>query len=112
LVVWAHDVAGARTMAEHHLARGVSCIKVKTGIDPASDIQRVRAVRDVVASWRAEAERLSSLPSEASEKAFRRLGLVRREEAEDLTLRVAQLEHRVRLLEKPSPGSRLPRSTL
>ena len=59
------------------------------------------AVRDAVASWRAEAERFGSLPSEASEKAFQRLGLVRREEAEDLALRVAQLEHRVRLLEKP-----------
>jgi polyhydroxyalkanoate synthesis regulator phasin len=60
------------------------------------------AVRDAVASWRAEAERLGTLPSEASEKAFQRLGLVRREEAEDLALRVAQLEHRVRLLEKQS----------
>jgi polyhydroxyalkanoate synthesis regulator phasin len=60
------------------------------------------AVRDAVASWRGEAERISSLPSEASEKAFQRLGLVRREEAEDLALRVAQLEHRVRLLEKAS----------
>ncbi len=60
------------------------------------------AVRDVFSSWRAEAERLGSLPSDASEKAVRRLGLVRREEADDLVLRVAQLEHRVRLLEKPS----------
>jgi polyhydroxyalkanoate synthesis regulator phasin len=60
------------------------------------------AVRDAVASWRADAKRLGSVPSEASDKAFRRLGLVRREEAEDLALRVAQLEHRVRLLEKPA----------
>ena len=59
------------------------------------------AVRDAVASWRAEAERLGSLPSEASDKAMRHLGVVRREEADDLALRVAQLEHRVRLLEKP-----------
>lgn len=100
---------------------GWASLAVEAGDDVADDLARRvgierdemrRAVRDVVASWRAEAERLSSLPSEASEKAFRRLGLVRREEAEDLTLRVAQLEHRVRLLEKPSPGSRLPRSTL
>ena len=60
------------------------------------------AVRDVFSSWRAEAERLGSFPADASEKALRRLGLVRREEADDLALRVAQLEHRVRLLEKPS----------
>ena len=60
------------------------------------------AVRDAVASWRAEAERLGSIPSDASDKAMRRLGVVRREEADDLALRVAQLEHRVRLLETPT----------
>src|SRR6187549_3050055 len=59
------------------------------------------AVRDAVASWRAEAERLGSVPSDASDRAMRRLGVVRREEADDLALRVAQLEHRVRLLETP-----------
>lgn len=47
LVVWARDVAGSRQMAEQHLALGVSCIKVKTGLDPFTDIARVRAVREV-----------------------------------------------------------------
>ena len=47
LVVWARDVAGSRKMAEEHLARGVTCVKVKTGLDPESDIARVRAVREV-----------------------------------------------------------------
>lgn len=47
LVVWARDVAGSRQMAEEHLARGVTCVKVKTGLDPASDLARVRAVREV-----------------------------------------------------------------
>ena len=61
------------------------------------------AVRDTIASWRAEAEKLGSLPSGTADKAFERLGVVRRDEADDLALRVAQLEHRVRLLEKPSP---------
>jgi polyhydroxyalkanoate synthesis regulator phasin len=61
------------------------------------------AVRDAVASWRAEAERLGGIPADASDKAMRRLGLVRREEADDLALRMAQLEHRVRLLETPTP---------
>ncbi len=59
------------------------------------------AVRDAVASWRAEAEKLGSIPSGTAEKAFQRLGVVRRDEADDLALRVAQLEHRVRLLENP-----------
>lgn len=60
------------------------------------------AVRDTVASWRAEVERLGPFPSETADKALQRIGLVRREEADDLALRVAQLEHRVRLLERPS----------
>ncbi len=59
------------------------------------------ALRDTLASWRSDAERIGSLPADISDKAVRRLGLVRSEQAEDLTLRVAQLEHRVRLLEKP-----------
>ena len=60
------------------------------------------AVRDAVASWRAEAERLGSMPVRRLRQGPRRLGLVRREEADDLALRVAQLEHRVRLLETPA----------
>jgi L-alanine-DL-glutamate epimerase-like enolase superfamily enzyme len=47
LVVWARDVEGSRKMAEEHLARGVTCVKVKTGLDPEGDIARVRAVREV-----------------------------------------------------------------
>jgi hypothetical protein len=59
------------------------------------------AVRASFASLRRDAERAGALPSEATERAFKRLGVVRREEADDLALRLAQLEHRVRLLEKP-----------
>jgi muconate cycloisomerase len=47
LVVWARDVEGSRKMAEEHLKLGVTCVKVKTGLDPESDIARVRAVREV-----------------------------------------------------------------
>lgn len=47
LVVWARDIAGSRQMAEQHLAAGVTCVKVKTGLDPVTDIARVRAVREV-----------------------------------------------------------------
>jgi L-alanine-DL-glutamate epimerase-like enolase superfamily enzyme len=47
LVVWARDVAGSRRMAEDHLKLGVSCVKVKVGLGPVTDIARVRAVREV-----------------------------------------------------------------
>lgn len=50
LVVWARDVKGSRAMAEDHLRLGVSCVKVKVGLDPETDIARVRAVRDVAGS--------------------------------------------------------------
>ncbi|HEX2302200.1 MAG TPA: hypothetical protein VHH57_01140 [Gaiella sp.] len=58
------------------------------------------AVRDAVGSWRTELERLGTRRDEAVERAFARAGLARREEVEDLALRVAQLEHRLRLLER------------
>jgi polyhydroxyalkanoate synthesis regulator phasin len=70
----------------------------RVGVEPA----RMReAVRATFASLRRDAERAGSLPSDASERALKRLGLVRRDEVDDLGLRLAQLEHRVRLLEKP-----------
>jgi polyhydroxyalkanoate synthesis regulator phasin len=68
----------------------------RVGVDAA---KMREAVRDVVASWRKDAERAASVPGEATDRALRRLNLVRREELDDLALRVAQLEHRVRLLE-------------
>jgi polyhydroxyalkanoate synthesis regulator phasin len=74
------------------------------------DAERTRdAVRDTVTSWKTEGERIAAIPSDASERALQRLGLVRREEMEDVALRLAQLEHRVRLLEKsggdPAPAA-------
>jgi polyhydroxyalkanoate synthesis regulator phasin len=57
------------------------------------------AVQDTLQAWRAEAERLGIRRDEAFERAYKKAGLVRREEMDDLALRVAQLEHRIRLLE-------------
>ncbi len=57
------------------------------------------AVQDTLQAWRREADRLGERPAEALDGAIARSGLARREEVEDLTLRVAQLEHRLRLLE-------------
>ena len=58
------------------------------------------AVRDALTSWRRDASRLGMQSGEARERALARLGLVRRDEYDDLVLRVAQLEHRLRLLER------------
>ena len=57
--------------------------------------------------WRGEALRLSERAGAGLEGFFQQLGLVPRSELEDLELRVAQLEHRLRLVEDdpPSRGS-------
>jgi len=69
----------------------------RVGVD--RDAMRA-AVRDTVASWRDEAEQLGQRRDEALERGLAKTGLARREEVEDLALRVAQLEHRLRLLER------------
>jgi polyhydroxyalkanoate synthesis regulator phasin len=71
----------------------------RVGVDAA---KMREAVQDVVASWKRDAERAASVPGEATERTLKRLGVVRRDELDDLALRVAQLEHRVRLLEGQS----------
>jgi polyhydroxyalkanoate synthesis regulator phasin len=68
--------------------------------------EEVRALADELgALWRGDstvgdrtAARLAGL--------FRELGLVTREELEDAELRIAQLEHRLRLLEDARPSPR------
>jgi polyhydroxyalkanoate synthesis regulator phasin len=89
-VGWATLTAGAADDLADDLARRV-------GID--RDEMRA-AMRDAVTGWRREAARLGVQRGEARERALARLGLVRREEHDDLALRVAQLEHRLRLLER------------
>jgi polyhydroxyalkanoate synthesis regulator phasin len=54
--------------------------------------------------WRGEALRLSERAGAGLEGFFQQLGLVPRSELDELELRVAQLEHRIRLLEgEPAP---------
>jgi polyhydroxyalkanoate synthesis regulator phasin len=57
--------------------------------------------------WRGDARRLGEQTGATLEGVFRELGLVSRRDFDELELRVAQLEHRVRLLEGPpraAPG--------
>jgi polyhydroxyalkanoate synthesis regulator phasin len=56
-------------------------------------------VRDLASRWRGDAVRVGERTGAGLHGAFRQLGLVLREEYEELELRVAQLEHRLRLLE-------------
>jgi polyhydroxyalkanoate synthesis regulator phasin len=58
-------------------------------------------LEDSLTRWRGDATRLGERASESLAGLLRQLGLVTREELEEVELRVAQLEHRLRLLEGP-----------
>lgn len=57
-------------------------------------------VDELVGRWRNETVRLSERTGSGLAGVFRELGLVTRREVEELELRVAQVEHRLRLLER------------
>ncbi|MGH3037887.1 MAG: phasin family protein [Gaiellaceae bacterium] len=57
-------------------------------------------VDDVVGRWRGEAGRVGERASSTFSGLFREVGLVTRREYEELELRLAQLENRLRLVEK------------
>jgi polyhydroxyalkanoate synthesis regulator phasin len=60
--------------------------------------------------WRGEALRMSERAGAGMEGLFHQLGLVSRSDFEELELRVAQLEHRLRLVEGNPTGSAPPAS--
>src|SRR6185312_11131781 len=67
--------------------------------------EEARAVlEEAVGRWRNESVRLGERTGAGLSGLFRELGLVTRDELEELELRLAQLEHRLRLLE---PWARL-----
>jgi polyhydroxyalkanoate synthesis regulator phasin len=79
--------------------------------EPASDLERLlqligprldefRSLFDDLGSrWRGDAVRVGEGTKRRLQELAREVGLVTREEFEELELRVAQLEHRLRLLE-------------
>ena len=56
-------------------------------------------IEEATSRWRGDALRLSESTRQRLRDLFRELGLVTREDWEELELRVAQLEHRLRLVE-------------
>jgi polyhydroxyalkanoate synthesis regulator phasin len=58
-------------------------------------------LEDAVTRWRGDAARLGERAGDSISGFARQLGLVTRAEMDELELRVAQLEHRLRLLERP-----------
>ena len=58
-------------------------------------------IDDVSARWRGDATRLGERAGATLDGLFREVGLVTKDDVEELELRIAQLEHRLRLLEEP-----------
>ncbi len=58
---------------------------------------------DVTSRWRGDALRVGEGSRRRLQEVARELGLVTREEWDELELRVAQVEHRLRLLEDVDP---------
>jgi polyhydroxyalkanoate synthesis regulator phasin len=65
-----------------------------------------RSVEQFLGRWRGDSVRLTERASEGLAAFFRDLGLVTRDEYDELELRVAQLEHRLRLVEGEPPPTR------
>lgn len=61
-----------------------------------------RAIADVVESWRREAGRLGESTGSKASRIASDLGVASQQTLDDLSLRVAQIEHRLRLLERAS----------
>ena len=60
-----------------------------------------QVLEEAVTRWRGDALRVGEGTRHRLRDLFRELGLVTRDDWDELELRVAQLEHRLRLLERP-----------
>ncbi len=70
-------------------------------VDPEAIVDEWRAKLDELAGrWRGDAVRVRERASVSIEKVAKDLGLVTRREFDELELRLAQLEHRLSLLER------------
>jgi BMFP domain-containing protein YqiC len=89
------DPAEGRSLAERVVLAVVGALATAT--DPG-ELREVAG--DVEARLRGDIERLGDRTGNGLAGVARELGLATREELEDVQLRLAQLEHRVRLLER------------
>ena len=62
-------------------------------------------ITELSTRWRGDSVRWGERAGAGLAGVFHELGLVTREEWDELELRVAQLEHRLRLVEGPNPGA-------
>ena len=88
---------GAVALVAQHADELAEEIGARIGVER----EEVRAaIADVLDSWRREASRLGETAGSTAARAASELGTASRDAVRDLELRVAQLEHRLRLLER------------
>ena len=58
-------------------------------------------IREVADGWRREVGRIGDRTNDVAQRFVKELGLVTSDELDDLQLRLSQVEHRLRLLERP-----------
>ena len=108
----AEPVSTARDVAEKLVLAGVGAVALTAErVDALVEELSARGgmgrdearslVEELVGRWRNESVRLGERTGTSLAGVFRELGLVTRGEVEELELRVAQLEHRLRLVESP-----------
>jgi len=88
---------GAVALVTKHADELASEIASRLGVE-ADEVRTV--ITDVLGSWSREAGRLGETGGSMAARAVSELGTASRETVDDLALRVAQLEHRLRLLER------------
>ena len=104
------SASAVRTLGEQFVEAGLGLLaltaeRVDRLADDVADAAGIRrdeareAVRDLGGRLRGDRVRVAEGTSERVARVFRDLGLVTREEWDELELRVSQLEHRLRLLE-------------
>lgn len=95
--------ASVRELAERLAAALVSVAAVTGERAQTASESLIEGGGELGDRWRGEAGRARAVAATTLAGIFRELGLVTRDEVDELELRVAQLEHRLRLLEAPPP---------
>ena len=88
---------GAVALAADRADRLADELAVRLGVE-RDDVRT--AVADVLDGWRREAGRLGDSTGSTASRVAAELGVASKQVVDELELRVAQLEHRLRLLER------------
>jgi polyhydroxyalkanoate synthesis regulator phasin len=88
---------GAIALVAQHADELASEIAARVGVE-RDEVRSV--IADVLDSWRREATRLGESSGSMAAKAASELGAASRDAVSELELRVAQIEHRLKLLER------------